>query len=122
MTAIYLGRPTGPRLRGLTLEQERMLDGWLSYALANPPKRGDSLPIDFTRALSQIAKRRGITIRFDGERRNERHSSPALGKNIPGCVGGSKRTVKASDTDLPVHRFGKKVEPWNERPWRDDNL
>lgn len=120
VAAIYLGRPTGPRLRDLALGQEKMLDDWLTYALKNPPRRGDTLPVDFTRALSQLAKRRGIAIHFDGERRNERHARPALGRNIPGCVGGSKRSVKASDNTLPNYRFSAKVEPWNEHAWRGD--
>lgn len=120
MTVIFLGHPEGKRLRDLSLVEEKRLDDWLTQALTNPPSKRDlESVVEFTRALSTIARRRGIAFRFDGKRKHERHGSYALGKNIPGCVGGSKRKVTLAERQNLV---GQKVEPYHEREWRDDVL
>lgn len=118
--AVSLGRPTGPRLRDLTITQERALNDWLSWALTHPPTRWDDLPLGFTRALSSLARRRGIRFIFDGVRRNERRNGYTPGRNAPGCVGGSKRNVKATDSSLSGPRYGVRVEPWNQMQWRGE--
>ncbi|ADL71009.1 hypothetical protein SEQ_HALENA_44 [Mycobacterium phage Halena] len=121
MTVIYLGEPTGPRLRKLSLEQEKALDNWLTNALKNPPSKRDPLPVDFTRALSALAKRRGIRFYFNGDQMRVR-GEIVLGKNVPGCIGGTKRKVVARDERQAVAKAGPKVAPYHERPWRDDYL
>lgn len=118
MTVIYLGEPTGPRLRSLSRSQEEALDRWLTNALRNPPSKRDPLPVGYTRALSALAKRRGITLRFNGDRLRVR-GEVILGKNLPGCVGGSKRRVVVTDSREAVSRAGNRVEPWNMREWRE---
>lgn len=118
--AVSLGRPTGPRLRDLTITQEHALNDWLSWALRHPPRRWDELPTGFTRALATLARRRGIRFVFDGARRHERGHRWTVGKGVPGCVGGSKRDVRAADNTLPSPRYGSRVEPWNEHAWRGE--
>ncbi|QFG14283.1 hypothetical protein PBI_TOURACH_45 [Mycobacterium phage Tourach] len=120
MTVIYLGEPTGPRLRSLTRTKEQELDAWLTSALKNPPKKRD-LPsdlADFTRALSALAKRRGIQFHFNGDRMRVR-GEVVFGRNIPGCVGGSKRKVTAGNEREAFTKHGQRVEPWNMRDWRE---
>ncbi|UJQ87054.1 hypothetical protein SEA_VETRIX_46 [Mycobacterium phage Vetrix] len=121
MTVIYLGEPTGPRLRSLSRTKERELDAWLTSALKNPPKKRDQIPSDlaeYTRALSALAKRRGIRFHFNGDRMRVR-GEVVLGKNLPGCVGGSKRKVTVTDERSAVTKAGQRVEPWNMRDWRE---
>ena len=115
MPTINLGQPTGPHLRDLSLKQERALDDWLSFALVCPPDKRDEMPVDYTRALASLAKRRGIRFAFSSHNMRLKGDVP-LGKNIPGCVGGSKRTITVTERPKPV---GNKVEPWNERDWRE---
>lgn len=114
MAAINLGRPTGPRLRDLSLGQERQLDSWLTLALMSPPDRREDIPVDYTRALAALAKRRGIPFCFAGHE-SQVAGEAVLGRNIPGCVGGSKRRVGHRVVTVP----GRKVEPWNMREWRE---
>lgn len=121
MTVIYLGEPTGPRLRNLTRTQEQNLDRWLTHALRNPPSKRDPLPVEYTRALSALAKRRGIQFFFNGDRMRVRGEA-VLGKNLPGCVGGSKRKVIVTDERELVSRAGQSIAPYHEREWRDDFL
>lgn len=64
--AINLGKPTGPGLRELTLKQERMLDAWLTSALCTQPDKREPMPMDYTRALAALARRRGIRVVLDG--------------------------------------------------------
>jgi hypothetical protein len=115
MSVIYLGEPTGPRLRALPLSKARELDDWLTRALVNPPSKRE-LPVDYTRALSTLAKRRGITFHFNSDRMRVR-GEVVLGKNLPGCVGGSKRKVTVTDERTLV---GQAIAPYHERDWRDD--
>lgn len=117
MEPIYLGEPTGPRLRQLSRGQEALLNAWLTSAMTVKPRRREPLPVDFTRALGALAKRRGIPFRFNGDRMRVR-GEVVLGKNLPGCVGGSKRRVVVCDERGLVAKAGRKVEPWNDRPWR----
>lgn len=121
MTVIYLGRPEGPRLRDLNLDQQQRLDLWLTNALRNGRTKHDLLPIEYTRALSTLAKRRGIQFHFDGARKHERHGGIVPGETIPGCVGGSKRKVGLADGGINT-KVGQRVEPYHERTWRDDYL
>lgn len=64
--AINLGKPTGPALRGMTAQQKRMLDAWLTSALCTPPHKREPMPMDYTRALAGLARRRGIHVVLDG--------------------------------------------------------
>ncbi|OYN81704.1 hypothetical protein CG716_04935 [Mycolicibacterium sphagni] len=121
MTSIYLGEPTGPRLRDLSRSQEEALNDWLTMALIAPPSKRDELPVDYTRALSSLAKRRGIRFFFNSDRMRVR-GEHVLGKNLPGCVGGSKRKVTQRDYSQVVAKSGPKVAPYHERDWRDDRL
>ena len=118
---IYLGRPTGPRLRDLSRAQEKALNDWLTLALVAPPGKREDLPVDYTRALSALAKRRGIRFFFNGDTMRVRGEA-VLGKNLPGCVGGSHRRVVARDERQDVSKAGRKVGPYHERPWRDDRF
>lgn len=116
MAVINLGSPAGPRLRDLTYEQEKSLNAWLTLALVSPPSKWEDMPVDYTRALAALAKRRGIRFKFTSHEMRLAGNVP-LGKNIPGCVGGSKRRVVVTDERRIVH--GRKVEPWNMRDWRE---
>ncbi len=118
MTVIYLGRPTGPRLRDLSRTQEDDLNAWLTAALIDPPRKGEPVPVEYTRALGALARRRGISFFFNGDEMRIRGEA-ILGRNIPGCVGGSKRKVRVTD---PRGVVGQKVEPYHEMAWRDDTL
>ena len=117
MSAIYLGEPTGPRLRALPQSQAKELNDWLTRALEHGPSKRDPLPLDYTRALSALAKRRGITFHFNSDRMRVRGEA-ILGKNLPGCVGGSKRKVIVTDERSTL--VGQAVAPYHEKPWRDD--
>ena len=117
-TGINLGRPTGPRLRNLTVEQERLLSRWLTMALVSPPDKREDLPVDYTRALGEIAKRRGIRFKFSGDSMRVR-GAVVLGRNVPGCIGGSRRTVVVTDQRQVVAKSGRAVEPWNMHNWRE---
>ncbi|AXH67852.1 hypothetical protein J4T99_gp046 [Mycobacterium phage Bromden] len=138
MTVIYLGEPTGPRLRDLSRSQEKALNDWLTMALVAPPRKREEVPVDFTRALSALAKRRGIRFHFNSDRMRVRGEA-VLGKNMPGCVGGSKRKVTVTnERELatkaqPAIRVkarsggfvtggGEGVAPYHDRDWRDDYL
>lgn len=90
---LNLGPRRGPQLRHLPWRQRRVLDGWLSLALASPLARED-VPIEYTRALGTLAARRGIKFQFaDGMRLP---AEAPLDKNVPGCVGGTKRRVRVT--------------------------
>ncbi|SHZ96812.1 Uncharacterised protein [Mycobacteroides abscessus subsp. abscessus] len=90
--AINLGKPTGPGLRELTLGQEQMLDAWLTSALCTRPNKREPMPVDYTRALAALARRRGIQVVFDG-RDGSKPLQVTLDRTIPGCVGGTHRKV-----------------------------
>ncbi|WZB38334.1 hypothetical protein SEA_BAZZLE_46 [Mycobacterium phage Bazzle] len=118
MTVIYLGEPTGPRLRCLSRSKERELDEWLTDTIKHGGPRDHDVPVDYTRALSALAKRRGIQFHFNGDRMRVR-GEVVLGQNLPGCVGGSKRKVTVTDERSAVTKLGNRVEPWNMRDWRE---
>ncbi|WP_124713000.1 hypothetical protein [Mycolicibacterium nivoides] len=118
MAVIYLGEPTGPRLRSVSREKERELDEWLSDALEHGGPRDHDIPVNFTRALSALAKRRGIQFHFNSDRMRVR-GEVVLGKNLPGCVGGSKRKITAGNERAEAAKHGQRVEPWNMRDWRE---
>jgi len=69
--AINLATPTGPRLRSLPLEEgnalRAQLNEWLDWALeVGPDNIGPrDIPMNYTRALADMAKYRGIKISFD---------------------------------------------------------
>ncbi|ALA48461.1 hypothetical protein AVU99_gp043 [Mycobacterium phage Lolly9] len=116
---IYLGEPTGPRLRSLSLAKTRELDAWLTNAMSYGASKHDKdLPVDYTRALSTLAQRRGIRFHFNGDRMRVPGEVP-LGSNIPGCVGGSKRKITVTDERAIASKHGQAVEPWNMRDWRE---
>lgn len=85
--AINLGKPTGPALRGMTAEQKRMLNSWLTMALVTPPDRREPMPLDYTRALAGIAKRRGIRVILEGR---DGCSNP----RVPGVTANAVRKVR----------------------------
>lgn len=69
--AINLSEPRGPRLRSLPLHEgndlRRFLNEWLDWAQDMNPtdiQRKD-IPMQYTRALAEVAKYRGIKISFD---------------------------------------------------------
>lgn len=107
--AINLGCPRGPRLRELSLQQEKLLDAWLTMAMVSRPNARDEMPIQFTRALGTLARRRGIKFTFDG-RPGSHAVDVMLDRGVPGCtVGGRRKVLVTEKGQLP----GLRVEPWN---------
>lgn len=107
--AINLGRPRGPRLRELSLQQEKLLDAWLTMALLSRPSAQETMAMQYTRALATIARRRGIKFTFDG-RPGSHPLDVVLDRGVPGCtVGGRRKVLATAKPELP----GRRVEPWN---------
>ncbi|SKS43057.1 hypothetical protein [Mycobacteroides abscessus] len=107
--AINLGRPRGPRLRELSLQQEKLLDAWLTMALLSRPSAQETMAMQYTRALATIARRRGIKFTFDG-RPGSHALDVVLDRGVPGCtVGGRRKVLATAQPELP----GRRVEPWN---------
>lgn len=93
----------------------KALDQWLTLSLLDGPIRREDVPIEYTRALAQLAERRNFPVRFEfiGNEAQIEAEAP-LGRNVPGCIGGSKRKVRRT---APAPLPGERVEPWNMRDW-----